>query len=242
MKSVAEASYWDAHWINTNFEIASHNHPLRGWIENNFSKGNNKSCLEIGCYPGKLLAVFGEKGYTLSGIDSFNGTATSLPQWLESNGYKIGNFYESDFLTTNVPDTYDIVCSFGLVEHFENYRELIKRHTEITKTGGRVVVEVPNLASPLYHNLYRTFEPNHTVGYLLKDLPMNLERISETLKENGCTIERADYVGHFYFRFVTHHSIFHKTLSFLINCFRPILQLLPRSKYSRYIAVIAIKN
>ncbi len=97
MKSIVSKEYWDKHWQGANFDIVVKHHPVRKWIEKNVISVKNNKCLEVGCYPGKFLAVFGEKGYELNGIDLFDGTESLLPNWLKKKGYKVGSFYKSDF-------------------------------------------------------------------------------------------------------------------------------------------------
>ncbi len=97
MKSVVNKEYWNKHWQGADLDIAPNHHPVRKWIEKNIPSTKNGNCLEIGCYPGKFLAILGEKGYILNGIDLFNGTESLLSSWLRKKKYKIGSFYESDF-------------------------------------------------------------------------------------------------------------------------------------------------
>jgi hypothetical protein len=52
-------------------QIAGRSDIIRAWIEAYVPNvaGANKTCIEIGCYPGRYLSVFGELGYELFGID-----------------------------------------------------------------------------------------------------------------------------------------------------------------------------
>lgn len=240
MKSVANKAYWNNHWEKTNFEIAPTNHPVRQWIEKEISSTKGDSCLEIGCYPGKFLAVFGEKGYTLHGIDSFVGTESLLPTWLRNKGYKVGTFYQLDFLHFKTPNLYDVVYSFGFIEHFKDWQGILYKHVELAKTGGNIIIEVPNLKSPLYYFLYKLFEPNVLENHEMS--AMDLEAIRKVLEKKGCKIQVADYIGVFYFRFVTRHDKLSTIIANFINFFRPLFQLLPNCIYARYIGVIAVKK
>lgn len=240
MKSVASKAYWSNHWQKTNFEIAPTNHPVRQWIEKEIASTRGASCLEIGCYPGKFLAVFGKKGYALHGIDSFVGTESLLSTWLRNSGYKVGTFYQSDFLHFKTPDLYDVVCSFGFIEHFKYWQGILSKHVELTKTGGNIIVEVPNLKSPLYHLLYKLLEPKVLENHEMS--AMDLEAICNVLEKEGCKIQAADYIGIFYFRFVTKHNKLPTIIASFINFFRPLFQLLPSCIYARYIGVIAVKK
>jgi len=240
MESVVGKEYWDKHWQGASFNIVFKDHPVRQWIEKNISFTKNNSCLEIGCYPGKFLAVFGERGYTLNGIDLFNGTESLLPNWLKKRGYKIGSFYKSNFLHFKNDNLYDLVCSFGFIEHFEDWRSVLRKHIEFTKIGGKIMVEVPNLKSPLYYFLYRLLEPdvlkNHVLGII------DLKEIQNFLEKEGCEIKSAEYIGDFYFRFVTKNSKMIIFITRLINSLKPIFCLLPVRVRARYMGVIVVKK
>lgn len=235
-----QEEYWVKHWHETRLGIAPEHHPVRRWIEHEVSTVKDRSCLEIGCYPGKFLAVFGKKGYVLHGIDIYPQTKSTLVKWLKHQGYNVGTFYDGNFLSFQTSQLYNIVCSFGFIEHFNNWEEILYKHIKLTKKGGIVIVEVPNLKSPLYSLLYRILEPrvleNHVVA------AMDLRAICAVLENGGCSIRKADYIGYFYFRFVTRHMRLLNITAAFINLFRPLFELLPNSVYARYIGVIAVKR
>lgn len=240
MKSIVDKNYWENHWQKIKFEIAPQNHPIRQWIELKVPETNYKTCLEIGYYPGKFLAVFGEKGYVLNGIDFFTESQNSSILWLKKCGYNIGSFYKSDLWDFKVSESYDIVCSFGLIEHFKNWKEVLNKHIELTKTAGTIMIDVPNLNSFLYRFLYKLFEPRVLKNH--ESSAMNISNICHVFKENKCDIKKADYFGYFYFRFVTRHDKISVIVSKIINIFRPIFELLPKSIYMRYIVILAVKQ
>lgn len=235
-----DKNFWVQHWEKVNLSIAPFYHPVRCWIEHNVKDSKNgATCFEIGCFPAKFLSVFGKKGYILNGIDMFKDTDLLKPVLLNAN-YNVENIYKADFLTFQTSCTFDLVCSFGFIEHFKNWKDLIKRHIELTKEDGTILIEVPNLNSPLYKFLYDILEPkvldNH-VGEV-----MNLNGISNTFENEDCLVISKKYLGVFYFRFVTKHGLFYKIFAMSINLILgPFFMLLPKRMYSRYIGVVAKK-
>lgn len=240
MDSKTNQQYWSDHWQGNEFSIAPQHHPVRQWIESEVAQSAGTDVFEVGCYPGKFLAVFGERGYTLNGIDSFSEMNSAMQEWLEGKGYKVGQFYQSDFCHFTSPKKYDIVCSFGFIEHFKNWEIALVKHVELVKDGGYIMIDVPNLKSPLYYLLYRMLESTVLKNHVLSTLNKNV--ICGVLEKNGCTIKIAKYMGHFYFRFVTRHDKFSLALAKCINFFRPIFELLPKSVYARYIVVSVTKR
>ncbi|MFC1590514.1 hypothetical protein ACFL42_03390, partial [Candidatus Omnitrophota bacterium] len=55
-------------------------------------------------------------------------------------------YYEKDFSTWNHSIKYDLICSFGFIEHFkgELEKQIIKKHIDMLKPGGKLILTVPN--------------------------------------------------------------------------------------------------
>ena len=240
MESKLDQEYWRDHWQAEKFSIAPQHHPIRQWIESEVAQTTDADVFEVGCYPGKFLAVFGEKGYTLNGIDCFSEKYSTMQNWFKDEGYKVGQFYQSDFFGVLPAQQYDIVCSFGFIEHFEDWPEALSRHVGLIKAGGHIMIDVPNLKSPLYYLLYKILEPRVLKNHYLS--VMNIDAISDVLEKNGCTVKTATYLGYFYFRFVTHTNKLSLVVTKCINLLRPLFELLPKSVYMRYIVVSAVKQ
>lgn len=235
---VAAPDYWDKHWLDTPFAIAPPHHRVRAWIESHFTKTSG-SCFEVGCFPGSFLAVFGELGYRLSGVDFFPGTQV-LETWLKGRGYTVDRLDQADFLTYTPEQQYDVVSSFGFIEHFEQWPDLIKKQLGLVKRGGVIVVEVPNLTSPLYSWIYRILEPSLLKSHVQE--AMNLSAIRSVLEQEGCRIVAAEYIGSYYFRFVTKKGRMYRWLERCIQAFSPVFRVFPHSLSARYIGLIAEKG
>jgi SAM-dependent methyltransferase len=235
-----EKNFWKQHWEGVGFSIAPFYHPVRRWIEHHAEDSKNgQTCIEIGCFPAKFLSVFGEKGYTLNGIDMFDDTDLLKPV-LTRAGYNVDSMYKADFLTFNTSRTFDIVCSFGFIEHFKNWKYVLKRHIDLAKKDGKILIEVPNLNSPLYKFLYDVLEPNVLENHVME--VMDLNGISNAFENENCLIESKKYIGGFHFRFVTKHGLSHKIFALAINLtLGPLVLLFPKRIYSRYIGVTAKK-
>ena len=135
---------------------------------------------------------------------------------------------------------YDIVCSFGFIEHFKNWDAVLIKHIDFAKDGGYIMVDVPNLKSPLYYLLYKIFEPEVLKNHELSVMDKNV--ICGIFENNGCTVKTATYLGYFYFRFVTRHDKLSLAFAKCINFLRPLFELLPKSVYMRYVVVSAAKT
>ncbi len=134
---------WDESYVGLKLEIAPPQDAVRTWIEQWVAPGQG-DCLELGCFPGRYLAVLGELGYELNGVDLTPRVESDLPDWLGQQGYRLGNFCRADIFQHDFRRQYDVVCSFGLVEHFGQWAELIQAHARLVKPKGLLLVATPN--------------------------------------------------------------------------------------------------
>ena len=194
--SVVDQSYWDSSYSELEFAITPKTDELRIWLENNVEPGKGKSCLEIGCFPGRYLAVLGEMGYELHGVD-LTQRIGEIKNWLDSHGYKTGEFEHADFLKYSNNKQYDLVCSFGFIEHFTNWEEVLIRHTDLVKVGGTIVIETPNFRGTLQNILHRILD---STNYKRHHIPaMQPEKWKSILEQKGFEIQRCEYFGKFEF-------------------------------------------
>ena len=106
---------------------------------------SNKKALEIGCFPGALLAYISKTfGYFPEGIDFVENIHEVCSKTLKINGLNEYKIYHEDFTKWEPKSKYGLVCSFGFIEHFDNPEEIMKKHIDLLEEGGKLVVEVPN--------------------------------------------------------------------------------------------------
>lgn len=99
---------------------------------------------EIGCAPGGILRdVCSRLNCEANGID-FAQSPERIEQYLQSEGVRVGHIFNDDFMNWQPDEQYDIVGSFGFVEHFLNADVAVDRHFSMTKKGGFVIIEIPN--------------------------------------------------------------------------------------------------
>jgi len=102
--------------------------------------------MEIGCAPGRILAEFSARlGYEAHGID-YAADPAEIACFLRAEGVRVGAIERVDFLTWEPESRYDVVASFGFIEHFDDPAGIVKRHFDLVKPGGHVVLELPNFA------------------------------------------------------------------------------------------------
>lgn len=161
--NLTEAEFWDKYWedcrlpseVDQKFSfdrclaagLKQHLHATQGRV------------LEIGCAPGKWLAfmakVFGLEPagieYSIAGMLATKRNFELLN--LVADGIVTGDFFELE-----PRDEYDVVMSFGFIEHFENPEDVVARHLDWVRPGGKLVLGVPNF-NGVYKPLQRMLKP-----------------------------------------------------------------------------------
>lgn len=151
--SLAPQQYWDHGYENVSLKIVPPRERVRIWLEKYLPPGSG-SALELGCFPGRYLAVLGELGYELNGIDLTPRVEIDLPKWIKKCAYRMGKIVLADMWTHDFKRQFDVVASFGLIEHFETWPELLRRHAQLVKQGGWLVVMVPNFRGAIQQFLH----------------------------------------------------------------------------------------
>jgi L-malate glycosyltransferase len=242
----ASKNFWDGTYDNIELKIASEDFLLRTWIEEYFPKLENnskKSCFEIGCCPGQYLAVFGELGYELNGID-FSDNINTVSNWMKEQGYRTGNFYNQDFLKFDTADQYDIVLSLGFIEHFTNWDEILMKHLSLVKQNGYLVIEAPNFIYGFQNWLHKNLDKE---SYKRHYTPaMDIEKWAVILERNNFEIIFKGYFGKFdYWLNYEKRTFINNLFLMALRKMYPLLSnILPKDKkfYSPVGGIIALKN
>ncbi len=117
--------------------------------------------LEIGCAPGKILAWVAKVlkaevsglDYSTQGIDN----ARLLFDRLRISGdLRCEDVFETSFKE----GSFDVAFSVGVIEHFNNPRQLVEIHVKMLKPGGKALIMIPNYAG-VYGRLQDRFAPEN---------------------------------------------------------------------------------
>ena len=155
-----------------------------------------KTAIELGGFPG-YYAVFLKKYLKLEVtlLDYF----VHLPitqQLLKTNGLANDDIYviETDLFNYTPTQTYDLVLSCGLIEHFNDTADIIKRHIAFLKPGGTLLITLPNfkaLNGWFQKNFDRDNYDKHNIDC------MDPALLAAICKDAGLTVVQARYFGKF---------------------------------------------
>lgn len=111
------------------------------------SKDKKYSVIEFGCGGSSYLPYLNNKynNLELYGMDkSPNGC--NLTVKIIDGGPKSSNIVCSDVLHPPFKSNkFDIVYSVGLIEHFDDTKEVLEKHVDLLKPGGLLICYIPNI-------------------------------------------------------------------------------------------------
>jgi len=195
--NLAAQSYWDAGYAGYELKENEQEDAIKHWISKHVPITNTLSCFEIGCFPGRYLTFLGRLGYELNGIDLTPRVRDEFPRWLTSRGFKTGVFEQVDFLKFNPTKKFDIVCSFGFIEHFKNWEEIFIKHLALVNNNGLVIIETPNFRG-LFQRLIHWFLDNE--NYKRHFIPaMNPQQWANICEAHGFEVIHSGFIGEFQF-------------------------------------------
>ncbi len=159
IKDKAGKTYWERKWkdamllrsISPNLPDANH------YLDRHFhdffcgvlsdKETRNKKLLEIGCARSVWLAYFAKEfGFRVYGIDYSEVGCQQAIRFLANEGVE-GQIVCADFFSPpeSMIGQFDVVISFGVLEHFENTDGCISAFSKYLKQKGIMITNIPNL-------------------------------------------------------------------------------------------------
>jgi SAM-dependent methyltransferase len=98
------------------------------------------SLLEFGCSSGFMLLPLKEKGYQCFGIEP----SGYFSEYVRSQGITVFENVDS------IEQKFDVIIHYFVLEHIRDPLEFIHMNLELLENGGKLIIEIPNAADPLY--------------------------------------------------------------------------------------------
>jgi 2-polyprenyl-3-methyl-5-hydroxy-6-metoxy-1,4-benzoquinol methylase len=249
----AGKDFWEGTWEQNHFgwyvgieKYLAINKKLDKLFKKFLEKGDKK-VLEIGCAKAKQLIYFAKEfGYEVYGVDYSEKGVKIAKENLRIAGVKGTILCEDVFQTTFEKESFDIVYSMGLIEHFESPAEIIEAHIKLLKKGGILILTIPNYKDSIYFSLLKILGKEKRLLETHNLDIMDKKKLNELLQSKKIKIVTLDYFGPI-----------DLTMAFSSCKVKPILNLMhiinqfigyftffiPKSRYfSPYIVLIAEKK
>lgn len=116
--------------------------------------------VELGCAPGLILneLCLLRPAHNYTGIDYSPDGLAIADQLLRENKME-ATLIHADIRTHEPVRKYDMVLSFGLIEHFNDPCEMLEIHKKFAARDGLVVASVPNLSNHYVKAALERFRP-----------------------------------------------------------------------------------
>jgi 2-polyprenyl-3-methyl-5-hydroxy-6-metoxy-1,4-benzoquinol methylase len=130
------------------------------------------NALEVGCASGRWMVRFAkEMKYHVYGIDYSNAGCRTAKANLDRCGIEAkvinGNLFDSAF-QKNYYEFFDLVYSFGFIEHFTDTYNVLRAHLDLLESGGILIVTVPNFSKRSFYRgrMYRIMNRSDNLEHL----------------------------------------------------------------------------
>ncbi len=190
--------FWLDYWQSKTglvFEV-SNQYPFVALIAQIAQQNTAQNLLEIGGFPG-YFSVWATKHLGLeSTLLDYVVHKPILNALEQANGLEINKIgvIEADLFDYTPVKLYDIVVSNGLIEHFENTTEIIKKHTEQLATDGALLITLPNFRG-LNGWFQKQFDPENYAKHNINC--MDLELLANIAQNLGLKNIKTYYHGGF---------------------------------------------
>lgn len=140
---LTDRTFWENYWKNYEYEKIPSKVPFNYLMPLLKDKNN---FIEIGGFPGVFAAYFYKKGCKNVSLLDFYIDQQIVNKFEEKNDIPANTItcIESDFFKFQSSQKYDIVFSYGFIEHFSDTEDVINRHIQLLADQGRLLIVLPN--------------------------------------------------------------------------------------------------
>ncbi|GAA4333934.1 hypothetical protein GCM10023149_40990 [Mucilaginibacter gynuensis] len=155
-----------------------------------------KTAIELGGFPG-YYAIYLKKYQKLdTTLFDYYIHKDIIKKLLELNGLKEDDItiIEADLFAYTPEKQYDLVSSFGLIEHFNDTKAIIETHLQFLKPGGTLFITLPNFTG-VNGWVQRKFDRENYDKHNISS--MNLQLLADSCRQLGLNEVECYYSGKF---------------------------------------------
>lgn len=200
---------WDKYWQETKFDNKVIINNLKNsffWKQlkiellKNFGSFDKIRVVELGAGRGEMSLLMAMEGAQVTLVDESEFALTEAKKLYKEFNCKV-ILIKRDLFNIKQAN-YDIAISFGLAEHFKDEKrfEIFKKHYDLVKDKGLIILSVPNAKSFPYRiykyitSLFGLWKYGIEIPYTEKEI-LN---ISKKLNVKKSTIIRSSFLNAFY--------------------------------------------
>lgn len=201
-KALTDKQYWSSIWKRndsgrlavweTDPAVQQQSAVIASLISRLQEKEETISILEVGCANSFWLPHLARRfNATVYGVD-YSEIGCKLAEKQMARQEAKGRIFCQDFFffAESTPQRFDLIISFGFIEHFTDPSEVLKKMCQILVPGGFVFATVPNLLG-IYGPLSKIMDRQVYLDHLLMD-PIQIKGYAE---KAGLAQLQAGYIG-----------------------------------------------
>lgn len=197
-QNLTDRSFWKAFWESKKDLIFSikPDYYFGSIMAKLIAEKKIKTAIELGGFPGYYSTYLKKYQHLDTTLLDYFVHADLINQLLIKNGLQPGDIHiiEADLFNYQPEQLYDMVLSFGLIEHFSDTKDILKRHLQFLKPDGVLFVTLPNFKG-VNGWVQRTLDRENYDKHFIES--MNLQLLASYCRELGLRDVEAYYHGRF---------------------------------------------
>lgn len=195
---LTDKQFWADYWESKKglaFPVPA-NYTFHQLFKQVINKDNIKTAVELGGFPG-YYAIFLKKYFGLdTTLFDFFVHEPVLNEVLTANQLTRQDIgvIEGDLFNYQPEQQYDLVLSCGLIEHFNDTKDIIARHLTFLKPGGTLLITLPNFTGANGW-VQRKFDPDNYSKHNISS--MNPKLLAQVSRELGLKDVQSFHYGRF---------------------------------------------
>lgn len=185
---------WRNYWSNRQYLIKISDKYCFHDVIRNVTKQlpHGGSCIEIGGFPGYFSIYFKKYCRLNPTLLDFYFDERIFNEVIEFNGFHKSDIQciRDDVFTHMPTEHYDLVASFGLIEHFIDLKKILTAHIKYMKPDAILLIGLPNFKG-INGLLQKYFDPANLSIHNID--VMNLKSIKDSLSELGLSQIEVSY-------------------------------------------------
>lgn len=196
---LTEVKFWESFWANCKLpSTVDMSHSFDRCLARELKKNLpdiKGDVFEVGCAPGKWLAFMAKEfAMNPSGIEYSEAGMIATLENFKILRLAPGSILTGDFFQAKPEHQFDVVMSFGFIEHFDNVDEVVDLHLDWLKPGGVLILGVPNFCG-IYFTIQGILDRELLDKHNLKI--MNLDYFRSLVARFKLKPIFLDYIGSF---------------------------------------------
>lgn len=200
--NLTTTKFWSDYWVNLKVPIVvdrgfKNDDVIAQAIKENLTISPEDSVLEVGCAPGKWLSFFAkEYQCQVTGVEYISEAAHKTIENLEHQHIKKYEILTADFFKSEFKKKFKVVMSFGFIEHFDNYEEVLDRHLQLLEKQGYLIIGIPRFIG-INYLMQKCIDTQITHKLLTTHnlKTMHLDVFADYARKRGLTLINNSYIG-----------------------------------------------